>query len=70
MPDFADPDTQTSSGKPSTERLQHYKDELQRHGIIKDGAENQRIQSRLDRLVTPVKSQWNRPKEVKATRTK
>jgi hypothetical protein len=68
MPDFADPETQTSSGKVSTERLQHYKDELQRHGIIKDGAENQRIQARLDRLVTPVKSQWNRPKEVKATR--
>jgi len=62
MPDFHEPDNQPTKA----ERLQFYKDELQREGIIKDGAENQRIQARLDRLVTPVKSQWNRPREVKS----
>jgi transcriptional regulator of heat shock response len=64
MSDFADPETQTSSGKPSPADLQFYKDELFRVGLIKD-TENQRIQARLDRLVNPVKSQWNRPREVK-----
>lgn len=60
MPDFHEPDNQPTK----VDRLQFYKDELLREGIIKD-IENQRIQARLDRLVTPVKSQWNRPREVK-----
>jgi hypothetical protein len=64
MPDFHEPDNQPTK----VDRLQYYKDELLREGIIKD-IENQRIQARLDRLVTPG-PQWNRPKEVKATRTK
>jgi hypothetical protein len=65
VPDFHEPDNQPTKA----ERLQFYKDELFREGIIKD-VENQRIQARLDRLVKPVKSQWNRPREVKATRIK
>lgn len=65
MPDFHEPQHEQTKA----ERLQFYKDELFREGMI-IGAENQRIQARLDRLVTPVKSQWNRPREVKATRGK
>jgi hypothetical protein len=60
MSDFHEPDNQPTKA----DRLQFYKDELLREGIIKD-VENQRIQSRLDRLVKPVKSQWNRPREVR-----
>lgn len=66
MPDFHEPDNQPAK----VDKLQFYKDELLREGIIMDGYENSRIQARLDRLVTPVKSQWNRPREVKATRGK
>ena len=60
MPDFHEPDSQPTKA----DRLQYYKDELLREGIIKD-TENQRIQARLDRLAVPVKSQWNRPKHVR-----
>lgn len=60
MPDFHEPQHEPTKA----ERLQFYKDELFREGLI-IGTENQRIQARLDRLVTPVKSQWNRPREVK-----
>lgn len=65
MPDFHETDPQPTK----VDRLQFYKDQLHAAGIIKD-IENQRIQARLDRLAVPVKSQWNRPREVKATRSK
>ena len=61
MPDFHEPQSEPTKAV----RLQYYKDQLHAAGIIKD-IENQRIQARLDRLHTPVKSQWNRPKEVKS----
>lgn len=61
MPDFHEPDTQPTK----VDRLQYYKDELLKAGIITN-TDNQRIQPRLDRLVTPVKSQWNRPREVRS----
>jgi predicted HAD superfamily phosphohydrolase YqeG len=60
MPDFHEPDSQPTK----VDRLQYYKDELLKAGIITN-TQNQRIQARLDRLAVPVKSQWNRPREVK-----
>lgn len=59
MPDFHEPQNEPTKAV----RLQYYKDELFKAGLI-IGAENQRIQARLDRLHTPG-PQWNRPKEVR-----
>ena len=60
MPDFHEPQSEPTKAV----RLQYYKDQLHAAGIIKD-TENNRIQARLDRLLTP-RPQWNRPKEVKS----